>query len=100
MREKQLFVCSPGEPERPLGRGEQACVAVGPDGFHLLWIVGRPGTLMTMSSEASEPRRLAELANDPVIAAPVHGKGPVVAVWEEGTPGAMRIHSLVLSSTK
>ncbi len=96
MRKKEMFLCKPGEPERSLGKGEQGCVAAGPDGFYSLWVAGRPGALMALLPEWSTPRKLADQANDPVVAASVQGKGPVVAVWEEGKHGAMRIRALVL----
>jgi hypothetical protein len=44
--------------------------------------------------------KLAERGWDPVVAAPVSGKGPVVAAWEEGRPGAKTIRAAVLSLAK
>jgi len=96
MRKKETFTCKPGERERSWGKGEQACVAAGPDGFHVLWLAGRPGPLMALLPEWSQPRKLADQANDPAVAAAVSGKGPVVAVWEEGRAGSIRLQSQVL----
>lgn len=95
-REKQIYRCVPGKPEVSLGRGEQGWAAAGPDGVHLVWIAGRPGPLMTLAPGSDKPIQLAERALDPVVAGAPSGKGPVIAVWEEGKTGAMRIRAAVL----
>ena len=96
MRKKELFRCQPGQPEVSLGKGEQGWAAAGPEGVHLVWIVGRPGTVMTLAPGADRPIKLADRGADPVVAGPVHGNGPVVAAWEEGPHGAKRIRATTL----
>jgi hypothetical protein len=98
MRNKVLFRCVPGQPEQSLGRGEQAAIAVGSEGFYVVWIIGRPGRLMVLKPDSSKAHPIAESALDPVLAAPLNGKGPVIAAWEEGRRGSMRIKALVLRS--
>ncbi len=96
MRKKEVFRCTPGQPETSLGKGEQPWAAPGPGGVHLIWVAGRPGAVMALLPGSDEPVKLAERGWDPVVAGPVTGKGPVVAAWEEGQPGAKRIRATVL----
>ena len=97
MRNKEVFRCAAGRAEASLGKGEQPWAAAGPGGFYLVWIVSRPGELRALLPGSDKPVRLAEQATDPVVTAAPNGKGPVVAVWEEGKMGAMRLRAAVLS---
>ncbi len=100
-RDKELFRARPGAKEGPLGRGEQGWAAAGADGFYLLWIEGRPGALKALLPGSERPVVLAKGAWDPVVAAPVSGKGPVVAVWEEGAnKGPVRLRAAVLNAAR
>jgi hypothetical protein len=96
MRNKEIFQCVPGKAEVSLGKGEQGWAAAGPDGVYLLWILGRPGGLMMLRPGAKQPVQLAANARDPVAAGSPTGKGPVIAAWEEGRPGAMQIRAAIL----
>jgi hypothetical protein len=96
-----LFLARPGETEVSLGKGEQGWVAWGTDGFYFAWIEGRPGALKALVPGSARPAVLARGAWDPMVAAPVSGKGPVVAVWEEGpNKGPMRLRATVLSAAR
>lgn len=97
MRKKEIFHCTPEQPEVSLGKGEQGGVAYGPGGFYLVWIVGRPGSLLLLRPGADKPSKLADRASDPVVAGAIDGQGPVVVVWEEGQRGALRLRAAVLS---
>ena len=99
-RQKELFRCTPGQPEVSLGKGEQGRAAAGPSGTHLVWVVARPGAVMLLSPGLDAPVKLAERGQDPVVAGPVGGNGPVVAAWEEGAPSAKRIMATVLTPSK
>jgi len=98
MRKKEVFRCVTGEPEVSLGSGAQPWMAAASDGFYLVWIVNRPGELRALVPGADKPHMLAERASDPVVACAPNGKGPVVAAWEEGKPGAMRIRAAALKA--
>lgn len=99
-RNKEIFRCTPGKQEVLLGRGEQGNVAAVGDDFYLAWITDRPGTLQVLAPGAKKPMTLAQQAWDPVIAAPLSGKGPVIAAWEEGRPGSLQIRAAVLNPSK
>jgi hypothetical protein len=102
MRKGQIYRCRPGQAEVRLGRGEQGWAAAGADGFYLVWLEARPGALRALLPGADRPTTLAHGALDPVVAAPVDGKGPVVAVWEEGVDrrGPVRLWARVLKATR
>ncbi len=100
MRNRSLFRCTPGQPETPLGKGEQGWAAAGPGGVTLVWTVGRMGAVLALPPGAEKPVRLAEHGSDPVVAGAPDGKGPVVAAWEEGHGAARRIRVAVLSPSR
>lgn len=101
MRKHEIFRARPGEGEVSLGRGEQGWIAASAEGFYRLWIQGRPGVLRVQRPGMAEPTTLAQGAWDPVVAATVSGKGPVVAVWEEGpNKGPMRLRAAVLNEQR
>lgn len=90
-RQNEVFRSIPGEPELPLGRGEQGWAAAGPGGVHLVWINGRPGKLLALSPGRDRRQQLSEHADAPVVAGVADGNGPVVVVWEEqGKPQRLR----------
>lgn len=98
MRKGEIFRARPGSHEESLGKGEQGWAAAGADGFYLVWLDGQPGALLARVPGSDRPLRLARGAWGPVVAAPVHGKGPVIAVWEEGNnKGPMRLRAMRLS---
>jgi hypothetical protein len=99
-REKEVFRCTAGRAEVSLGRGEQGWAASGTSGVYLVWIVGRPGTLQALLPGSDQPVRLADRAWDPVVAGPVNGRGPIVAAWEEGRSGSIRIRAAVLAPVR
>lgn len=90
MRKFAVYRSRPGEPETKLGEGIQAWAAPGPGGLHAAWLLGRPGKLFALTPGDAEPTILAEAANDPVVAGPSDGRGPVVAAWESPTDRTIR----------
>ncbi len=92
-RDQQMFTCSPGGPEKRVGRGQQGWVAMGNSGTFLVWLEGRPGRLRLLTAGASEPQILSPLADDPVVAVSASRNGPVVAAWTVNQQG---IRSAVL----
>jgi hypothetical protein len=93
-----VFRAAPGKAEERLGKGEQPWAAAGADGAYLVWLAARPGAVMLLRPGKGGAEKLAERGSDPVVAAPVGGKGPVVAAWEEGRSGARTIRAAVLSA--
>jgi hypothetical protein len=96
-RDKEVFRAAPGKAEERLGKGEQPWAAAGPGGAYLVWVAARPGAVMLLRQGKEKAEKLAERGWDPVVAGPVSGKGPVVAAWEEGRPGAKTIRTAVLT---
>src|SRR5262249_22625632 len=68
MRKKEVFRCTPGEPEVSLGKGEQPWAAPGPGGVYLAWVAGRPGAVLALTPGSKDPVELAERGWDPVVA--------------------------------
>jgi hypothetical protein len=97
MRNKEMFRCEPGKTEVSLGKGEQGWASSGRAGVYLIWIEARPGVLKALLPGSTKSVTLARSAWDPVVAGPLDGKGPVVAAWEEGEPGKMKIRATVLA---
>jgi photosystem II stability/assembly factor-like uncharacterized protein len=96
-REKTIFRCEDGQPEVSLGIGEQGRAVRGPDGIYMTWIAARPGMLFVLPPKAERPRRLADKAADPAIAAAADGRGPVVIVWEEAGAAGGPLRALTLN---
>ena len=68
-----------GEAESKIGVGQQPWLYAG-EGVYCVYLKSRPGPLM-MFKGIDAPRALTHDADDPVVAGPVSGDGPVVAVW-------------------
>ena len=98
-RAGEMYACAgaPGEPERPVGRGEQGWTAFGPGGPYRVWLARRPGALRVQTPGARDPITLAHDADDPVVAAAPNGRGPVVVVWKGDPRSGASIQSAVLS---
>ena len=82
-REETLFLAKQGMPEKSIEEGQQGWMATTPAGVYLIWLRTRPGNLMLLSPNAPSPLRLAENANDPVIASGRESKTIVVAAWSD-----------------
>lgn len=96
-RDQEMFVCEPGETEKPLGRGQQGWVAATTQGVYAVWLSGRPGRLMALLPGEKSARPLATRANDPVVASRPSGQGPVIVTWSEGAQAESSIRSAVLT---
>ena len=95
--QKQIFRTDSGrQQERLLGTGEQPWVAADTEGALLVWVSRRGGDLCLLAPETAKPVTLAVGAADPMIAAPLGGKGPVVIVWETGERKSSSIMAMVV----
>ena len=94
-RNRQMFLCTAGETEKLIGEGEQGWIAAGQPGIFLTWLERRGGALHIKSPQG-KAETLAPEANDPVIAAPLSGKGSVVVVWKSNASTSPGIYSRVL----
>jgi hypothetical protein len=84
-RERQIYRTQPDQlEEQLLGDGEQPWAAATSQGAYVVWLNRRPGDLMFLGPKSGRAIKLTAQANDPVVAAPLAGKGPVVVVWETG----------------
>jgi len=82
-RDKHIFLTLPREAkEQLLGGGEQPWVAATVEGSYVVWVKKRGEALYLLAPGKKQPVELAPHAGDPVIAAALAGRGPVVAVWE------------------
>jgi hypothetical protein len=82
-REKTLFATLPGHREEiRLGEGEQPWIATGKQGPWIAWVSRENGDLLLRRPKHSTTETLAHHADDPVIASPLSGNGPVVLAWE------------------
>ncbi|GAB5443073.1 MAG: hypothetical protein Fues2KO_34220 [Fuerstiella sp.] len=86
----------PDHSEVRLGVGLQPWAAATGRGTWIVWLERRNGSLMYTAPDRKQPQRLTDAANDPVIAGPVQGPGPVVVVWESGEANHRLIRSQVL----
>ena len=68
-----------GYPETRVGEGVQPWI-YGGQGVYCVYLKQRPGALM-MFKGGDMPRAISHEADDPVVAGPASGDGPVVAVW-------------------
>ena len=84
MRAGQMFMATPGEKEKSLGRGVQGWCAFGVSGPLTVWLEKRPGKLLALPPTSSSTITLSEKANDPVVAASTGGE-LIVTAWESKT---------------
>lgn len=95
--QKQIYRTDAGrQDERLLATGEQPWVAANADGAWVVWVSRRGGDLYLAAPKKSQPMKLDGGATDPVIATPIGGKGPVIAVWETGDRTASSIMAAVV----
>ena len=94
-RNRQMFVCTAGTAEQLVGEGEQGWAAAGQQGAYLTWLERRGGALRIKTPQG-KPETIAQEADDPVIAASLSGKSPVVVVWKSADAASPRIWSRVL----
>lgn len=87
MRNGMVLGTSAKDAERPLDAGVQPWCASGPGGLFAVWLKARPGALQLLTPSTEKPVRLADKANDPVVAASWNGHGPVFAAWEDPGKG-------------
>lgn len=80
-RERAIYACMPGKPERRLGPGQQPWATATAEGPAYIWLQGRPGVVMVLTPGQGSPLPLAPSGNDPVITTRPDGKGPFVAAW-------------------
>jgi hypothetical protein len=88
-RGDSVFLAQSGDEECLLGRGEQPWIASANNAYFIVWLKKRGEILYLLRAEDCgaqtaklTPVELSSHAADPVIAAPLSGRGPVVAVWE------------------
>jgi len=79
-------------PTRPLGRGRDADLAAGPDGFVGVWSEGGTIRMVSAGEETTFDGRR------PAIAGAPDGRGPVVLVYESDAPGPRRVRYHVVAS--
>jgi hypothetical protein len=99
-RDRQVFATGlhTGRQEELLGEGEQPWAASTPDGIYAIWVTRRRGDLWLLAPNERAPRKLADSASDPVLAAPPSGRGPVVALWESEASGHTEIVAQVVTA--
>ena len=78
-RADTVYRDAPGEAEDRIGVGQQPWV-YGRLGGYGVYLKRRPGPLMAFHGNEA-PEKIADDADDPVVAGPAHSQGPVVAVW-------------------
>lgn len=98
-RDKQIYL-SGNDPnnEKLIGTGEQPWATATVDGACLVWLSNRNGKLWLANPGESKPKTIADNASDPVITAPVTGKGPVVLVWESSSDQKKSIKAQVVKN--
>jgi hypothetical protein len=101
-RGQEVFRARQNDAERRLGSGEQPWAAADPEGrgAYFIWLSRRHGQLWLVTPGKTAPKKLADQANDPVLAAPIVGDGPVVALWESGNDRSATILAAVVSQTR
>ncbi len=78
-RQDAIYKDVPGETEDRIGVGQQPWI-YGRLGGYGVYLKRRPGPLMGFHGKEA-PTKIADDANDPMVAGPFAGNGPVVAVW-------------------
>ena len=90
-RDKEILATLPGHnAEVSFGRGEQPWLACDERGTWITWLAPRGGQLSLQHPGTGRPEVISQHAADPMIAASVFGKSPVVLVWEEGENRSMK----------
>jgi hypothetical protein len=79
--------------EHEVKPGEQAWIASGDKGFFSTWLTRRGGDLWVLAPGADAPTKLAENANDPMIASSTAHPSIVIAVWEASIDGKSAIRA-------
>jgi hypothetical protein len=82
-RNRELFVCLPGEKEKQFATGEQVSLAQGPGGVYRVFQPTRGGAV-AFGAPGAEDNTIAAKGLDPAIAGAADGNGPVIVVWENG----------------
>jgi hypothetical protein len=97
-RDKTIYLTTTGDStERSLGLGEQPWAALTKAGPFAVWVTKRGESAYFLSPAGRMPKKLADRATDPVIAAGPDGVRPVVAVWESQGGDTPTIQCLVLA---
>lgn len=78
-RGDSIFRQRVGAQETKIGVGQQPWIYAH-QGVYSVYLKQRPGPLM-MFKGMNQPRAISHDANDPMVAGPLSGDGPVVAVW-------------------
>ena len=93
-RENEMFSCQPGSEEKRLTAGRQGWVASTAGAPYFVWSGDRTGAIASAPGHPEE-WKLARNAVNPVVAAPLSGSGPVVAVWtsRDGLESAVLTHT-------
>lgn len=78
-REGTVFTGGLAGPEQPLGDGRQPWIAMGASGRCLAWQNGRD---IIFATPGSNPKRVSQQGNDPVIASSPNGM-LVIGAWTE-----------------
>lgn len=78
-RQDTIFRELPSESEDRIGVGVQPWI-YGRLGGYGVYLKRRPGALMEFHANEA-PKKISDDANDPMVAGPISGSGPVVAVW-------------------
>lgn len=99
-REKTIFATLPGHQEETrLGEGEQPWITANQQGPWITWVSKENGDLLLWRPTQRTSEVLAHHADDPVIASPQTGVGPVVLAWESRQEKTPRLSLLVLPVT-
>lgn len=95
-RDRQMFLCAPNASEQLVGQGEQGWAVAGQQGTYLAWLERRGGALRAKMPQG-KAETIAQEADDPIVAAPLSGKGLVVVVWKSTNAASPRIWSRAIS---
>lgn len=96
-RQGNVYRTDPGtEREQLLGPGEQPWVAATREAAYVVWLDRPENDLWLATPHAQTSQKLADAASDPMIAAPIAGTGPVVAVWEAAESDATTIMATII----